>query len=228
MGADVRGSDLSAEGLGGRCRLWLNGQDAGELRVGAPGRHNLLNALGALAAARLAGASLAAGRRALAAFHGVGRRFEVLGDWNGVTLIDDYAHHPTEIAATLAAARAAYPGRRLVAVFQPHLYSRTRDFAAGFAQALAGADLAVVLDIYPAREAPIPGVTSALIAEPLQQMRGKEAVLELQKENVMQELASRLHRDDVVVFMGAGDIGDVARNSGTVTELPSDTGSACK
>jgi len=211
--AAVRGTEFAAEGLGGRCRLSVDGQDAGEVHIGAPGEHNLVNALGALAAARQAGAPLEAGRRALAAFRGVGRRFEVLGEAAGVVIVDDYAHHPTEIEATLAAARAVYPGRRLVAVFQPHLYSRTRDLAAGFAAALAGADLAVLTDIYPAREAPVPGVTRALIAEPLRRARGQEAVLELEKENVVSHISRQVRPGDVLVMMGAGDIGELARET---------------
>src|SRR5690606_28869631 len=102
--------------------------------------------------------------RALAAFPGVGRRFERLDAGTDTEVIDDYAHHPTEIRATLAAARSRYAGRRLVAAFQPHLYSRTRDFADDFGAALAAADAVWVCDIYPAREAPIPGVSGELVA----------------------------------------------------------------
>jgi UDP-N-acetylmuramate--alanine ligase len=183
------------------------------VRLALPGLHNVLNALAAVAVGLELEVAFSHVADALAAFHGVGRRFEIVGEWHGATVIDDYAHHPTEIAATLKAARGAYPGRRLVAVFQPHLYSRTRDFAAGFADALAHADLAVVLDIYPAREAPLPGVTAALITVPLRRAKGEEAVLELEKENMMAELAKSTRPGDVVVMMGAGDIGEVGRRA---------------
>jgi UDP-N-acetylmuramate--alanine ligase len=185
--------------------------DWGELRVRIPGVHNLVNALGATAAALQAGATVDACRAALAKFTGVGRRFEVLGEVDGMTIIDDYAHHPTEITATLAAARAAYPGRRLVAVFQPHLYSRTRDFADGFVRALEPADVVVMIDIYPAREDPIPGVTSGTIAGPLRERKGKDAVFELAKDEILGKLPGMTRSGDVVLLMGAGDIGDEAR-----------------
>jgi UDP-N-acetylmuramate--alanine ligase len=191
----------------------VRGREAGELSVRAPGRHNLLNALGALAAALRAGASLPEAQHALAEFAGVGRRFDVLGEAAGVAVVDDYAHHPTEIAATLAAARAVFPGRRLVAVFQPHLYSRTRDFAAGFATALEAADVVAVTEIYAAREAPIAGVSAALITAPLRRTRGEDGVLELAKQDVVTALARIVRPGDVVLMMGAGDIGDLARNT---------------
>ncbi len=207
---DVRGEHPQSGPGGGRCELYLEGQPAGELAVGVPGLHNLTNALGALAAARAAGADVGKVRGALAEFRGVGRRFDVLGEAGGATVIDDYAHHPTELAATLAAARTAFPGRRLLAVFQPHLYSRTRDFAKGFARALEAADLVVLTDIYPAREAPLPGVTSALIAGPLRAARGEGAVLEVAKQEVVKTLAHLVQPGDVVLMMGAGDIGELA------------------
>jgi UDP-N-acetylmuramate--alanine ligase len=210
--AEVRGTEVACEAGGSRCRLWLEGREAGELSVRVPGRHNLVNGLGALAAARRAGAPLPDAQRALATFSGVGRRFEVLGEAAGVTVVDDYAHHPTEIAATLTTARAVFPGRRLVAVFQPHLYSRTRDFAAGFATALEAADVVAVTEIYPAREAPIAGVSAALIAAPLRRRRGEDGVLELAKQDVVTALARIVRPGDVMLMMGAGDIGDLARN----------------
>ena len=209
--ASVRGTDVAAEGYGMTFNLWLDGEPAGALRLGVPGAHNLLNALGALAAARRAGAPLAACQNAMAAFRGVDRRFQIVGETGGVLVIDDYAHHPTEIAATINTARAAFPGRRLIAVFQPHLYSRTRDFAERFAQALEEADLTVLTDIYPAREAPLPGVTVSLISEPLRARRGEDVVLEMAKGEIATKLASLAQTGDVILAMGAGDIGQAAR-----------------
>jgi UDP-N-acetylmuramate--alanine ligase len=210
-GAQVRGEEVSVEGLGGRCRLWVEGKQSGELRIQVPGLHNLVNALGAVAAAREAGAPVQAALRALSAFTGADRRFQLLGEHGGVMVVDDYAHHPTEIAATIAAARVAFPGRRLVAVFQPHLYSRTRDFAGAFSDSLGKADAAAIAEIYPARESPINGVTSASIADPLRERWGKDRVWELTKEGVAVEVCARTRPGDVVLVMGAGDIGESAR-----------------
>jgi len=210
-GADVRGGKAEMAGASGACRLVIDGADRGELRVQVPGIHNLVNALGATAAALQAGVTADACRMALAKFTGVGRRFEILGEAGGIAIIDDYAHHPTEITATLAAARAAYPGRRLVAVFQPHLYSRTRDFADGFVRALEPADVVVMIDIYPAREDPLPGVTSGMIGGPLRERKGKDAVFELAKDDIPVKLPEVTRSGDVVLLMGAGDIGDKAR-----------------
>jgi UDP-N-acetylmuramate--alanine ligase len=209
--ATVRGRELRSSRAGGHCLLSVDAVEVGELTVGVPGEHNLLNALGALAVGLEAGVSAATAVAALAEFRGTSRRFEVLGEVGGVTVVDDYAHHPTEIAATLAAARAAFPGQRLVAVFQPHLYSRTRDFAAGFAEALAAADCVVLTEIYPAREAPIPGVSSALIADPLRSLRGQGVVFEVAKGDVVTDLVEIARSGDVIVVMGAGDIGKLGR-----------------
>ena len=151
--AALRAVDVEARGRGSRFMLVEHGAPQGEVVLGVPGVHNVRNALGAIAAARHLGADLASIRRALAEFHGVGRRFEALGEAGGVLFVDDYAHHHGD-QATLAAARAR-TRQRLVAVFS--LYSRTRDFAAEFGRALAGADAVWVADVYPAREAPIPG-----------------------------------------------------------------------
>lgn len=210
--AQVRGVGIETAGGTGRCRLVVDGREVGILTVAAPGVHNVANALGAVAASLAADAPVATCVRALARFSGVGRRFEVLGDARGVTVVDDYAHHPTEIRATIAAARSAFPGRRLVAAFQPHLYSRTRDFAEGFAEAMREADLAVLVEIYPAREAPIPGVNSGLIADHLRRLAGEDAVIEMAKDEIVARLPAFLQSGDVVLFMGAGDIGRVARD----------------
>jgi UDP-N-acetylmuramate--alanine ligase len=210
--SQVQGVGIETAGGAGRCRLLVDGREVGVLTIATPGAHNVVNALGAVAAALAAEVPVATCLRALAGFSGVGRRFEVLGAARGVTVVDDYAHHPTELRATIAAARSAFPGRRLVAVFQPHLYSRTRDFAEGFAEALREADLAVLAEIYPAREAPIPGVDSGLIADHLRGLAGEDAVIEMAKEQVAIRLPAFLHSGDVVLCMGAGDIGRAARD----------------
>ena len=146
--------------------VWDAGEGSlGSVRLRLPGRHNVLNALAAVAAARELLIPFETIARALAAFTGVVRRFELKGERDGALVVDDYAHHPTEIRATLAAARQVYPQRRLVALFQPHLFSRTRDFTDDFGRALAAADVNIIMDVYPSRERPIPGVTGELVAD---------------------------------------------------------------
>ena len=131
-----------------------------------PGLHNLRNATAALGVVAALGGDLRRALPALSAFPGVGRRFERLGEVSGIAVVDDYAHHPTEIRATLLAARQAFPSRRLVAVFQPHLFSRTAELGGQMGSALAAADLVVVTDVYPAREQPIAGVTGQSVVDP--------------------------------------------------------------
>jgi UDP-N-acetylmuramate--alanine ligase len=185
------------------------------VELSVAGRHNALNALAALEAARLAGAEDALSIAGLAGFGGAGRRFQRLGaSARGAQLYDDYAHHPTEVAATLAGARTL-DHSRLVAVFQPHLYSRTSSLARAFGEALAAADVAVVLDVYPAREraADHPGVSGLLIAEAAADAAHGRPVYWLpafaEAERVLGEL---LADGDVCVLMGAGDIDALARS----------------
>ncbi|MFP4623124.1 MAG: UDP-N-acetylmuramate--L-alanine ligase, partial [Gemmatimonadota bacterium] len=167
--ADLRATQLSTEPDGTRFEVRRGAESLGEFRVGVPGAHNVQNALATLAVALHLGADAEAVRRGLARFHGVARRFQLLGEAGGVVVIDDYAHHPTEVEVTLAAARDRYPGRRLVAVFQPHLYSRTRDHWRAFGRTLAAADVVWVTDVFPAREAPIEGVTGELVVSAARQ-----------------------------------------------------------
>ena len=182
-----------------------DGRAFGAVRLGVPGRHNVLNALAALGAGLALGADPEALAVGLAGFRGVERRFQHVGDVRGVAIVDDYAHHPTEIAATLAAARGAFPGHRLLVAFQPHLFSRTRDFAREFAAALAAADVVYLAEIYPAREQPIAGVTASLIADALR-ANGAPPVWEGPRAALAEVLARDVRRGDVVLTLGAGDI----------------------
>jgi UDP-N-acetylmuramate--alanine ligase len=175
------------------------------LRLQVPGIHNLRNAVAALAAADALGASLERAAEALGRFTGVGRRFERLGEPGGVAVVDDYAHHPSELEATLAAARQAYPGRRLVAVFQPHLYSRTEAHGEAMGTALAAADLVFVTEIYAAREQPIPGVSGERVAQAALRA-GADARFEPVRADVGRHVLDALRADDVVLTLGAGDI----------------------
>jgi UDP-N-acetylmuramate--alanine ligase len=204
------GARLSAHeimSVEGRLRFLvrLDGSDIGELALRVPGVHNVRNALAAVGSGICLGKSLESMRGGLEAFEGVERRFQRLGTVRGVQVVDDYAHHPTEIIATLDAARAAFPGRRLIAAFQPHLFTRTRDFADAFGAALARADLVFLTEIYPAREKPLPGVTSALVADAAQKA-GRPIAWSGERSALADALATAAREGDVVLTLGAGDI----------------------
>ncbi len=190
---------------GQRATVWVGDECLGQLSLPQPGRHNLRNALAAVAVGRELGVDFERATAALAAFSGVGRRCESHGEHRGVLVIDDYGHHPTEIAATLEVARAQ--DRRIVALFEPHRYSRTRHFLDEFADALAAADVVGLLPVYAASE-PDPGdVGSHLIAEALARRSGGEAALLADREAVTAWLDATLEPGDVLLTMGAGDIG---------------------
>ncbi|MGZ8866986.1 MAG: UDP-N-acetylmuramate--L-alanine ligase [Thermoanaerobaculia bacterium] len=190
---DERGSTFDVPGVG-------------SFRLFVPGEHNVRNALGAIGTARELGLDAAVIARGLARFLGVDRRFQILGEYSGAIVVDDYAHHPTEIRATLSAARRGYPNRRIVALFQPHLDSRTRDFAGDFAAALRIADVAFVSPIYAAREEPIAGISARLIADAVDGIE----FLELTNDEIAKDLRTRLRADDVFITMGAGDVHTIA------------------
>ncbi len=202
-GADVRLEDLDVSGPGARLRLsGPAGEGALELRV--PGRHNALDAAAAWTAATALGAGSAAVLEGLAGFGGTRRRFELRGRAGGVSVYDDYAHHPTEVAAVLRAARGVSAGR-VVAVFQPHLFSRTRIFAAEFGAALGLADSVVVMDVYAAREDPEPGVTGRLVADAVP-LPGDDVVFCRSWSAVAGTVAERVRPGDLVLTIGAGDV----------------------
>jgi UDP-N-acetylmuramate--alanine ligase len=177
----------------------------GQVSLAVPGRHNVLNALAAIGSGLALGADFAAMAVGLAALAGAERRFQRLGEIGGVCVIDDYAHHPTEIAATLAAARAAFPDRRIIAAFQPHLYSRTRDFATEFGASLAAADAVFLTEIYPAREKPMQGVTATLIVDALAAAGGALA-WRGDRSALADALRAEVRDGDLVLTIGAGDI----------------------
>jgi UDP-N-acetylmuramate--alanine ligase len=175
-----------------------------EIDLAVPGEHNRRNAGAALAALDLAGVSREEARSALASFEGSVRRFEV-SELGGLTIVDDYAHHPTEIAVTIAAARERWPGRRLLVLFQPHLYSRTRHLARELGSALSAADAVAVTDVYPAREAPLAGVTGRLVVDALSDL-GRLPAWTPTVEAGVQHLLRRARPGDVLLTVGAGDV----------------------
>jgi len=203
--ARLRAIDIEPANRGSVFGVEYDGEELGKLSLRVPGIHNVKNALGAVASGIALGVKLDAMRAGLESFGGVERRFELVGEVNGITIIDDYAHHPTEIAATLEAARAAYPKKRIIAAFQPHLYSRTRDFYHEFAAVLMKADVVYLCDLYPAREQPIPGVSSALIAIAMRE-RGRAPRWEGPRSDLAAVLARDVRESDLVLTMGAGDI----------------------
>ncbi|HSJ31433.1 MAG TPA: UDP-N-acetylmuramate--L-alanine ligase [Longimicrobiales bacterium] len=210
--ADLRAVNVRQDGRMMTFDVEEHGERLGTLTLGAPGIHNVQNALAAFAVARHAGATFDAARTALRSFSGVSRRFQELGTAQGITVVDDYAHHPTEIAATIATARGTYPGRRIVAAFQPHLYSRTREHAAAFGRALAGADVVWVSDVYPAREAPIDGVTGELVSRAAEAAGSAHVHYAVTLDEMARALRDELRDDDVLVAMGAGDIDEMAHS----------------
>src|SRR5438552_2288882 len=206
---DVRIADAQLDEQGSTARIELpdggGGARALTLRLRVPGLHNVRNAAAALAVVHELGADLERALAALAEFTGVGRRFERLGEAGGVTVVDDYAHHPTEVAATLAAARQVYPGQRLVAVFQPHLFSRTALHGEALGKALAAADIVVVAPIYAAREQPQPGVTHHLVVRGATRA-GAATVGVRDRAGLTNHVARAVRQGDVVFTLGAGDI----------------------
>lgn len=202
--ADVRAVDIVTEGFNTSYKVKYFGQEIGELTLKIPGRHNVLNSLVAVIIAKELGIEFSTIKKALESFKGVYRRFEVKYD-KEIMVVDDYAHHPTETSATLKGIRDAWK-RRLVAVFQPHLYSRTRDFYQEFGRSFLNTDVFICTDVYPARELPIEGITGELIAETTKKF-GHRNVYYLKDKNDVPSLLNEIKKDgDIIITMGAGDI----------------------
>ena len=208
--ADWAARELRPNGAGGTdFVVWRHGLRLGTVSLGLPGRHNVSNSLGALAAADQLGIPYATAAVALASFHGVGRRFEVLGEADGVTVIDDYAHHPSEIRATLQAVRQRYPQATVWAVFQPHTHSRTRTLLDGFAGAFGDADRVLVTEIFAAREQP-DGVTSGRLL--VEKMSHPQARYVPSLEAAREVLEAEVKPGAVVVTLSAGDANQVGKD----------------
>jgi UDP-N-acetylmuramate--alanine ligase len=205
-GADFRATDLAFDGLRSRFTAVARGQVLGPVELAMPGAHNVLNSLAVLAVADFLGIDFDTYRAALAGFLGVGRRFTVRGEAGGVMFVDDYGHHPEEIRATLAGARSGFRERRLVAAFQPHRYTRTRDLMDEFARAFGAAEIVAVSDIYAAGEEPIDGVSSARLVDEMRAAGHAGALYVPRRSDVAGALAPLVRTGDIVVTLGAGDV----------------------
>jgi UDP-N-acetylmuramate--alanine ligase len=212
--AAITGRGVALGAFGGRCTVVRrdgHGEtELGSLELSVPGRHNLQNALAAVAVAGELGVDFSSVASTLRDFHGAERRFERVGEAAGVLVVDDYGHHPTEIAAVLAAARVTL-GRRLVVAFQPHRYTRTQHLMEDFGRAFADADEIVLTDIYAASEDPIPGVTVEALAEAVQRASGRPVRVVKPLDRLVSELASMARPGDAVLTLGAGSIASVPR-----------------
>ncbi|NBB87462.1 MAG: UDP-N-acetylmuramate--L-alanine ligase [Bacteroidetes bacterium] len=204
--AHVRAENIRLEGLTARFDALLHDEPLGTVELQLPGHYNVLNALAAVAVAQELEIPFEKVQQGLKAFSGVHRRFQSVGEVGGILVIDDYAHHPTEVQATLKAASEGFPDRRIVGVFQPHLYSRTRDFKEAFARSFFNADVLVVTDVYPAREEPLPGIDGALIADLAAEYGHRHVHYVADRHELPPFLHEHTRAGDVVVTLGAGDI----------------------
>ena len=214
--ADIRAASIERLGVQSRFQLLRKGREPLQVTLNLPGRHNVLNSLAAVAVATELEIPDAAIQRALANFQGIDRRLQLLGEiqWAGgrALVVDDYGHHPTEVAATLEAARQGWPDRRLVLVFQPHRYTRTRDLLDDFGRTLSECDVLLVTEVYAAGEAPIAGADGRAICRAVRSRGVIEPVFVERVDELAEALRAVLHDGDLVLTMGAGNVGTVAQD----------------
>jgi UDP-N-acetylmuramate--alanine ligase len=204
--AELRGREPRTEGMGVSFEVLRLDRSLGRVVVGLPGEHNVLNALAAIAVGLELDLEMEVIRKGLKDLGGLARRFQVRGEKNGVLVMDDYGHHPTEIAATLKTARECWPGRRLVVVFQPHRYTRTQALEDRFVISFNQADVVIVMPIYSAGEEPIEGVTARGLARGIREHGHREVILCQNRDEILSTLLSAARPNDVVMTLGAGDI----------------------
>ncbi len=207
--AEVHAVDLKFDGGTSQFTVMHHDRWLGTVELQMPGRHNVLNALAAVAASLEVDIPFKIIRRALEGFDGVARRFTVRGSCAGVTVIDDYGHHPVEIRSTVEAAREGF-GRRVISVFQPHRYSRIAALKDEFMSAFNDTDMLVVTDIYAAGEAPVEGVSGEALYRGLREHGYKNAVFIPEREKIVDFLRNTVNKGDIVITLGAGDINQVA------------------
>lgn len=203
--ADLQAVDVRHKENASTFIVIREGKELGEITLQIPGKHNVQNALAAIAVGLELQVPFARVKTGIEKFTGVFRRWEVKAEINGIMVVDDYAHHPTEIAVTLAGVKSGWR-RRVVCVFQPHLYSRTRDFYEDFGRSFFNADVLVLTDVYPAREEPIQGITGELIANTAKEFGHKNVHYVPDKKNIPDFLMKMKKRGDIIITMGAGDI----------------------
>ena len=208
--SDIRAEDISFEGNSSVFSVVNRGVKAGKVTLNVPGVHNIKNALAAITVGFELGIDFGCIQQALSEFTGVNRRFEIKGEKNGVMIIDDYAHHPSEIRATLQAARSGW-NRRIIAVFQPHTYTRTRDFLKDFGCSFDDSDVLFVTDVYAAREAPIEGINGKIIADAAVQYGHRNVKYCPDFADLYKELKTTVKDGDIVITLGAGDIWKISR-----------------
>ncbi len=204
--ADVHAREISTSGLTSHFEVCLGDQSLGVIELSLPGTHNIYNALAAITVGLELDIPFETIASALKSFSGVQRRLQIKGEKKGITVIDDYGHHPTEVRATLSALRDAWPGRRLVVLFQPHRYSRTKGLMKEFHTAFHAADVLVLTNIYAASEEPIKGVTSEALLNGIKMHGQKNTLLVPDIENLPEEILPILHSEDIVLTLGAGNI----------------------
>jgi UDP-N-acetylmuramate--alanine ligase len=203
--ADVQAREMAFKGLATEYEAYAKGERLGRVTLKVPGVHHVKNSLAAIVVGMELEVPFKDLAESLSGFSGVYRRFEIKGEKNGVTVVDDYGHHPTEIEATLRAAKEGF-GRRVVAVFQPHLFSRTRDFHREFGSAFYQADVLVVTDVYPAREQPIAGVTGEMVAKAAKEFGHRDVHYVEDKNAVAEFLEGIVKSGDMLITLGAGDV----------------------
>jgi UDP-N-acetylmuramate--alanine ligase len=204
--AQYRARNVRHDGLATRFVAWRRADELGEVVLPMPGSHNVLNALGVLAITDFLGVPFETYVKAIAHFEGVARRFTVRGEVGGITVVDDFGHHPAEVRATLSGARAAFAGRRIVAAFQPHRFTRTRDQFGEFARSFYDADKVIICDVFAAGEKPIDGITSEQLVRSIRDAGHKDVTHVARREDVAAHLADHVRPGDLAITLGAGNI----------------------
>jgi UDP-N-acetylmuramate--alanine ligase len=204
--SDYSAREVRTQGFGSGFLVLRHGQELGPITLNIPGWHNIQNALAAVATGMELDLSFKRIQEALYEFNGIHRRFEIKGEVGGITVVDDYGHHPTEIDATLRTARLVWPQRRLVVVFQPHRYTRTEALWREFCPPLLHADVLLLTEVYAAGEPPLPGVSGSLIFQGIQELGHRQVEFVASKEELPSRLLHLVQADDVVLTLGAGDV----------------------